>query len=77
MTYFYLDASAWVKRHVREQGTDWIGRLWLMSPSAACSTLGLIETVAAVARRHLTEDVPADVTRAALKNIREDFKGFH
>ncbi len=76
MSHFYLDASAWVKRYIREPGTDWILRFWSHALPTACSTLGLIETLSTVVRRHVAGDAPAAATAAARDAIDRDFNGF-
>jgi hypothetical protein len=40
MSFYYLDASAWVKRHVEEIGSDWMRRFWSTRPILACSIIG-------------------------------------
>ena len=50
MTY-YLDSSAWVKRYFEEIGSDWVDGLFEGGALLSCSTLGLIEVRATVARK--------------------------
>lgn len=48
---FYLDASAWVKRYVQEDGTLWVRSLFDKGERMATASLGYVETVAALSRR--------------------------
>jgi hypothetical protein len=32
MTLYYLDSSAWVKRHFAELGTEWVNNLFEADP---------------------------------------------
>lgn len=54
MSYFFLDTSALVKRHIVESGTAWI--MALTDPSAgntiAVAEITLVEAAAAIAARH-------------------------
>lgn len=76
MSLYYLDASAWVKRHQREDGSDWIARLWGPEVRFACATLGVVEVLATVARRHAGNTVAQDVTVAVLAAVQRDFAAF-
>jgi uncharacterized protein len=51
LIFYYLDASAWVKRYASEAGTVWVQSLFTQNPVFACATLGLIEVVATFARK--------------------------
>jgi predicted nucleic acid-binding protein len=51
MTLYYLDSSAWVKRHFAEPGTDWVNNLFGTDRTLSCCTLGLIEVNATAARK--------------------------
>lgn len=51
MIFYYLDASAWVKRYHSEVGTQWISELFLQGPAIFCSSLGWIEVSATLARK--------------------------
>jgi hypothetical protein len=76
MTSYYLDASAWVKRHQNEAGSTWMNRVWTPQRHFACASLGLIEVLCTVARRHASQGLPESRTRAALQRIRTDFDSF-
>jgi predicted nucleic acid-binding protein len=76
MTFYYLDASAWVKRHQAEAGSAWINRLWRPERRFACAGLGLIEVLCTVTRRHASQGLPEAHTRRAMEAIRRDFDSF-
>lgn len=48
---YYLDASAWVKRHFPEPGSAWIQTLFDSQVTLASSVLGYVEVAATLARR--------------------------
>ncbi len=43
MTVGYLDASAWIKRYLREEGTDRIQHYFGQNPIVACASLGFVD----------------------------------
>lgn len=51
MIFYYLDASAWVKRYYQETGTTWVRDLFSSNHVMACASLGLIEVMATLARK--------------------------
>jgi hypothetical protein len=73
MTVFYMDASAWVKWHIVEEGSEWVERFWTARPAAGSSTLGLIEVTAAIVRRHRGGRVAPGATAQVLQALEEDF----
>jgi predicted nucleic acid-binding protein len=76
MNIFYLDSSAWVKRHQEEAGSDWMARLWQPSVHFAYASLGLVEVLCTIARRHAANNVNQASTDSVLKAVRQDFAGF-
>jgi predicted nucleic acid-binding protein len=48
---YYLDASAWVKRHAIEAGSIWIIELFDQQPPFASASLGYIEVFATLVRK--------------------------
>jgi len=76
MTLFYLDSSAWVKRPQSEAGSLWMSRLWRPGVPFACATLGLVEVLCTIARRHAANSVDPSLTAAVLKSVHEDFEAF-
>ena len=57
MIFYYLDASAWVKRYYWESGTRWVQALFAQNPAIACTSLGLIEVMATLARKRKARDI--------------------
>jgi hypothetical protein len=55
--FYDLDASAWVKRYYWEPGTQWVPELFAQNPTRACAALGLIEVMAALARKQKARDI--------------------
>jgi hypothetical protein len=55
--FYYLDASAWVKRSYWEPGTRWVQELFAQNPPIACASLGLIEVMATLARKRKARDI--------------------
>jgi predicted nucleic acid-binding protein len=76
MMICYLDSSAWVKRHQKENGSDWMARLWQPTARFGCANLGLIEVLSTVVRRHAANHVEDAITRAVLESVRRDFAAF-
>ena len=72
---YYLDASAWVKRYIAEDGSAWMNRFWQLVPAVACATLGLVEVLATVSRRSTPQTTSPEVLSAALVAVRRDFAG--
>lgn len=77
MTPYYLDSSAWVKRHQRETGSDWMDRLWSMQGSFGCATLRLIEVLCTIARRNAAHYVARGIVDPILEEVRPDFSAFY
>ena len=50
MTLYYVDTSAWVKRFT-EAGSTWVRKLFEQKEALACSPLGYVELLAAIARQ--------------------------
>lgn len=76
MSFHYLDASAWVKKYLREEGSDWVLSLALRRPRIACAELGLIEVLATIARRHRVAGVSEADTNVVFEAVHGDFKHF-
>ena len=52
MILYYLDASAWVKRYYAEAGTPSVEHLFSGEHLLGCSSLGVVEVIAALSRKH-------------------------
>jgi hypothetical protein len=68
----FLDASALVKRYVREPGTDAVRALFRRTRSIAVSRLSMAEVPAALARRARRKDIDARLARAAATRFLAD-----
>ena len=51
MSIYYVDSSAWVKRHFAELGTEWVNKLFEAEHTLSCCTLGFVEVNATAARK--------------------------
>jgi hypothetical protein len=76
MSIHYVDASAWVKKYLREEGSDWILAFALHRPLVACAELGLVEVLATIVRRHAATGVSEAKTSVVFESARNDFKHF-
>lgn len=57
MIFYYLDASAWVKRYYQETGTSWVQKLFADNVTMACASLGLVEVMATLARKAKAREI--------------------
>ena len=73
MIFYYLDASAWVKRYYRESGTRWVQDLFAQNPVIACASLGLIEVMATLARKRKTRDIDLLSFQQKVQELEEDW----
>ena len=73
---FYLDASAWVKRYYNESGTDWIERIFGEGRLFACSTLGMVEVVGVLARKHKAKVINSRQIQDIYLEIEKDWTRF-
>jgi predicted nucleic acid-binding protein len=72
----FLDASALVKRYVREPGTDTIASLFRRARAIAVSRLSMAEVPAALARRARRRDLDDGRARAAALRFESDLADF-
>lgn len=61
MIFYYLDASAWVKRYYQETGTTWVQDLFAQNQTIACASLGLIEVMATLARKEKAQEIDPSI----------------
>lgn len=73
MILYYLEPSAWVKRYCREAGSDWLSEFLLPGPNLACSSMGIIEVTAALARKAKAGQLGPDAFRAKLQLAEQDW----
>jgi uncharacterized protein len=77
MNYYYMDASAWLKRYYREEGTDWVQHLFSSNATMICSSLGVIEVWSALVRKAETLKTPAPMLQQKLDSLEEDWDDFY
>ena len=76
MIFYYLNASAWVKRYYWEPGTRWAQELFAQNPTMACASLGLIEVVATLARKRKARDIDLLSFEQKVQELEEDWGRF-
>lgn len=76
MIFYYLDASAWVKRYYRETGTDWIQNLFAQNPTVACATLGVVEVIATLARKRKAVEINLELFEQKAQELDDDWSRF-
>ena len=76
MIFYYLDASAWVKRYYMEPGTRWVQGLFGQNPLIACASLGLIEVMATLARKRKARDIDLLSFQRKVQELEEDWRRF-
>lgn len=76
MIFYYLDASAWIKRYYQESGTTWVQGLFAQNQAIACASLGLIEVTATLARKRKSGEVHPSLLEQKLQELEEDWEGF-
>lgn len=73
---YYLDSSAWVKRYLKEVGTQWVENLFATQPVLACSSLGWIEVAATFARRQVAGFLTAVDAHQRFSDLDTDWAQF-
>ena len=76
MIFYYLDASAWVKRYYQESGTIWVQDLFADNGVMACASLGLIEVMATLARKGKAREINPSVLEQKVQELEDDWKRF-
>ncbi|GAP93571.1 type II toxin-antitoxin system VapC family toxin [Leptolyngbya sp. NIES-2104] len=76
MIFYYLDASAWVKRYYAEAGTVWLQDLFAQNPVFACATLGLVEVVATFSRKQKSGQISRSTFQQVSQTIEADWQNF-
>lgn len=76
MNLYYLDSSALVKRYYREEGTEFVQRLFDSAPLFVTSSLTLVEIVATLARKRKAKAISQYVFEQKLKDFEEDWQDF-
>lgn len=76
MIFFYLDASAWVKRYCQEAGTAWVQDLFVQNRTIACASLGLVEVMATLARKRKAQKIGLSSLEQKTHELEEDWERF-
>lgn len=76
MTFYYIDASAWVKCYYKETGTVWMQNFLLRGEPLACSYLGVVEVIATFARKHKAGEINASELSEKEAALEEDWNSF-
>lgn len=74
MKVHYLDSSAWVKHHIEEPGSTWVARLMQGGAALACSSIGVVEVLAALSRRAGLSHAQLERSSIAVRREREGFQ---
>ena len=73
----FLDSSAFVKRYVREPGSDAVARLFRPASKLAASSLALVEVSAALFKRARAGDLAPEVARRHAARVAADLDELH
>ena len=73
MIFYYLDASAWVKRYYSELGTRWVQELFAQNPTIGCASLGLIEVTATLARKRKVREIDPLLLERKVQELEEEW----
>lgn len=76
MTFYYLDASAWVKRYYQELGTDQVHKLFTQGQTLVCSVLGMLEVWAALVRKGKARELSQTEVSEKLFGLEAEWRGF-
>src|SRR3972149_1005611 len=76
MIFYYLDASAWVKRYYQEKGTGWVQDFFSRSQALACSSLGFVEVTAMLARKRKAGEIDSPHLENKIRELEADWDNF-
>ena len=76
MIFYYLDASAWVKRYHVETGTRWVQQLFTAGVTFACASLGVVEVTATLARKAKAREIRRVQLTQKMRELEEDWTRF-
>lgn len=76
MIFYYLDASAWVKRYHQEVGTLWVRDLFGKKPFLACGSIGVVEVTATLARKQKTNAFSPSELAEKLQDLAGHWESF-
>jgi predicted nucleic acid-binding protein len=73
---YYLDSSAWVKRHFDEAGSGRVRHLFAQQETLGCSPLGLIEVGSTMARKRTAGEVKPEEFEGKRTSLLKDWRRF-
>jgi predicted nucleic acid-binding protein len=76
MTLYYVDSSAWVKRHFAEAGTEWVNNLFEAEHTLSCCTLGFVEVNATAVRKCAAGAIDGARLAEVKASLEEDWNQF-
>ncbi|MBI3756750.1 MAG: type II toxin-antitoxin system VapC family toxin [Deltaproteobacteria bacterium] len=76
MIFYYLDASAWVKRYYQETGTRWVQKLFTEGMTLTCASLGVVEVTATLARKAKAREISRGRLTQKVRELDEDWSRF-
>jgi uncharacterized protein len=76
MIFYYLDASAWVKRYYQETGTRWVQKLFTDGVTLTCASLGVVEVTATLARKAKAREISRGRLTQKMRELDEDWSRF-
>jgi predicted nucleic acid-binding protein len=76
LIFYYLDASAWVKRYYQEAGTTWMQDLFAQGQMIASAPLGLIEVIATLVRKAKGREIDPPMLAQKMQELEVDWERF-
>ena len=76
MIFYYLDASAWVKRYYQETGTRWVQKLFTDGVIFTCASLGVVEVTATLARKAKAREISRGRLTQKVRELDDDWSRF-
>lgn len=76
MIFYYLDASAWVKRYYQEEGTVYVQNLFTGNQTIACASLDMIEVMATLSRKYKAHEITISQFKKKAQELENDWSGF-
>jgi predicted nucleic acid-binding protein len=74
--FYYLDASAWVKRYYRETGTARVQKLFTDGEVLTCASLGVVEMTTTLARKAKVREISRKQLTQKVRELDEDWSRF-
>lgn len=76
MIFYYVDASAWVKRYCQETGSSWVEDFFNHQQMIACASLGYVEVMATLSRKKKAQEMAAPAFEEKLQELDADWERF-